>query len=84
MEYLSNESWATMSERTQSSEHIAVTQGSLSYVGCVNTLLVEDSKSRITQVIVLNPLPIVVFLTFDPFQHSFPIEYEIHEVCIFF
>jgi hypothetical protein len=84
MEYLSNESWATMSERTQSSEHIAVTQGSLSYVGCVNTLLVEDSKSRIYQVIVLNPLPIVVFLAFDPFQHSFPIEYKIHEVCIFF
>jgi hypothetical protein len=59
MENLSYESWAAMSERTQSSKQIAVTQGSLSYVCSVNTFLVEDSKFGRSQAIVLNPLPTV-------------------------
>jgi hypothetical protein len=80
MEDLSYESWATMSERTQSSEQIAVTQGSLSYVGSINTFLVEDRKFGRSQAIVLNPLPIVLILVFDPFKHCLLIEFEINEV----
>ena len=80
MENLPYESWATMCERTQSCKQVAVTQGSLSDVCGVYTFLVEDSELGRSQAIVLNPLPVVVFLVFDPFKHCFSIKIVINEV----
>jgi hypothetical protein len=69
-----------MCERTQSCKKVAVTQGSLSHVCGVYTFLVEDSKFGRSQAIVLNPLPVVVFLVFDAFKHCFSIEIVINKV----
>jgi hypothetical protein len=80
MEDLSYESWATIGERTQSSEQITVTQGFLSYIGCVNTFLVEDRKFFRSQTIVLNPLPLVVLLVFNSIEHLLTIVLKVYVV----